>query len=125
MKILVKEKNLAKLNAAIKEAEGRATARTIDAETIFKCAAHIERVLGIPKVKMIGIVANVDYHSQNFPNAYKYTPESTHFTMEYTKSGWVLLDVSRRTTRRQAQCYRLSLTPTAKDAIVHSMEEFE
>lgn len=125
MKILINEKNADKINAAIKEAEGRASVRTVTFTEVMKSVKHIETVLGIPKAKMVGIIADVDYHAQNFPNAYKCTPESTHFCMERTKSGWVLYSVSRETTRRMTHGYRLTLTETAKAAIIESMKEFE
>lgn len=125
MKILINEKNADKINAAIKEAEGRASVRTVTFTEVMKSVKHIEMTLGIPKTKMVGIIADVDYHAQNFPNAYKYTPESTHFCMERKNSGWVLIHVSRETTRRMTQGYRLTLTETAKAAIIESMKEFE
>lgn len=118
MKIIVKESNKEKLNAAIRSAEGRATARTITADIIIRSAERITRNIGIPKKYMIGITAYVDYHAQDFPNAYKYTPESTQFNMIYTPSGWAVCSIERWKTHRANQAVNITLTEEAKEEII-------
>lgn len=118
MKIIVKESNSEKITDAIRDAEGRATARTITAQNVIDTARKITRRLGIPKKYMIGITASVDYHAQNFPNAYKYTPESTQFRMIYTASGWALTSISRETTRRPSRAVDIFLTDDARAMII-------
>lgn len=122
MKIVVKESNREKIEQAIKEAEGKATARTIDYTHIEHFIKRIEKRLNIPKKSMRGIVATVDYWADNFPSAYSYTPYSTHFTIEKVSTGWALVDVSRKATRRATQECILSLTEEAKEAIIASYE---
>lgn len=121
MKIIVKESNIGKLNDAIKTAEGRAKARTITAEDIIKTADKITRnfteFYGVPKKAILGVIADVDYNAQDFPNAYRYTPESTQFRMEYTPSGWAILSIERWETRRAKCAVKLELTEDAKEAI--------
>lgn len=118
MKIIIREANAEKINAAIRDAEGRATARTITAQNVIDTARKITRRLDIPKKYMVGITASVDYHAQNFPNAYRYTPESTHFTMTCTASGWILTGVSRETTRRASRAVDIRLTDDARAMII-------
>lgn len=118
MKIIVKDSNKDKLDAAIRSAEGRATARTITADIIIRTAERITRYLSIPKKHMIGIVADVDYNAQDFPRAYKYTPESTRFLMEYTASGWAVYAIDRNTTRRASQAVIFTFTEEAKAEIL-------
>lgn len=118
MKIIAKDSNKDKLEAAIRSAEGRATARTISADIIIRTAERITRYLDIPKKRMIGIIADVDYNAQDFPRAYKYTPESTRFLMEYTASGWAVYAIDRNTTRRASQAVIFTLTEEAKAEIL-------
>lgn len=116
--IKITEANADKINAMIQQAEGRATVRRISAEVVIKTATKLTKKLDIPKKDMIGIKAHVDYHAQQFPRCYKYTPESTHFGMEYRAGGWVLTWVERDTTKAPSKAYELILTEAAKTAII-------
>lgn len=122
--MLVKDSNRTKIEAIIKAAEGRATARTIDFPDIERCLAELEKSLGICKKAMIGITANVDPKAQDFPNAYKYTPESTHFTVVRKASGWDLVSVDRDVTRRYNHRFHVTLTDEAKEAIIKTKMAF-
>ena len=117
--------NTEKLNAAIATAEGRATARTINAEDIFDALETIEERLCIPKAHMIGITAEVEVNAQTFPNAYRYRPESTHFKAIRTANGWKITDIYRDTTHGPTTRYVLTLTDKAKESIVESRTHFE
>ena len=90
LKIIVT--NTAKLEAAIKEAEGRATARCISPKTITDT---VER-LRIPKSRLNGTRIHWT-GAQKMPNAYKYRPDSTHWTAEYINRKWYLTGVWRDT----------------------------
>ena len=118
MKIIIKEANIEKITAAIKEAEGRASARTVTAEEIIKVAKRITRNLDITKKAMVGIRAYVDPNAQDFPSAYKYTPESTQFGMIYTSSGWAMTSISRCKTKGSRHAVALILTEEAKAAVI-------
>ncbi len=122
--MLIKEGNRERIEATIREAEGRATARTITYGDITRAIAELEKALNICKKDMTGITADIDYHAQNFPNAYKYTPESTHITVTRKTSAWDLARVYRDTTRREGHRYHLTLTEDAKKAIIQSKEIF-
>lgn len=122
--MLIKEGNREKIEAAIREVEGRATARTVTYGEIAIAIAELEKTLNICKKDMMGIIADIDYHAQNFPNAYKYTPESTHIKITRKNSAWDLVRVYRDTTRREGHRYHLTLTEDAKKAIIKSKEIF-
>ena len=121
--MLIKETNRAKIEQIIKDAEGRATARTIDYYDIAMAIWNLERKLDIPKVKMEGIETYVDVNAQDFPNAYKYTPTSTHFHAVRKKAGWDLVKVYRDPCQRPGRKYEVHLSDTAKEAILerHTM----
>lgn len=122
--IMIKESNKEKIEAAIKMAEGRSTARTITYNDIVCDIARIEEKLNIAKKHMEGIKADVDHNAQDFPSAYKYTPESTQYCIIRKKSGWVLYYVGRQTTRGAKHTYKLQLTDEAKQEIIKAMSDF-
>ena len=118
MKIIIKESNRAKIEEMIREAEGKATARTITADCIMNAVKHIEAHLDIPKKAMIGITAEVDPWAQNFPKAYKYEAYSTQFAIAREPSGWILYYVCRAKAKRASQAAVLTLPETAQAAII-------
>lgn len=117
-------KNIEKLTEAINAAEGRATARTITAQGITRQLEYIEKTLRIKKKDMVGIKTDVDIHAQNFPNAYKYRPESTHFRAERRSSGWYITDIYRCYTRGAGHEVKMTLTEEAEKAIILVNTEF-
>lgn len=122
--MLVKESNKEKIETTIKSAEGRATARTIIYRDIVHSLEKLEKSLGIRKKDMLGITADIDYNAQDFPKAYKYRPESTHFKVTKKSGGWDLISVYRDTTRRDGHKFHVTLTEDAKKAIVESKTTF-
>ena len=121
--VIVKDSNREKIAAWIDHAEGRATARTITYDTIIHAVEKIENDLGIPKAHMIGIKANCDMNAQSFPSAYKYTPESTQFGLEYTSSGWKVTWIRRDVCWNVSSKHiKLSLTDDAKAALIRLHE---
>lgn len=115
-------KLLAVLSDAIKEAEGRASARCITATDIIDELTAVERGLRIPKKSTVGVSVVVDANAQDFPNAYKYTPTSTWFRAEYTSTGWKVTDIYRGETARYNAKYRIKLTDEAKTRIIENYE---
>ena len=114
MKILVT--NEQKLNAAIREAEGKATARTITAKDVVRILDRIK----VPKNKLNGTVVRYD-GAEHFPNAYKYRPESTHFVAENIKGKWYVMAVFRDTCpNRSTWDTMISYSPEAKDWIIEN-----
>ena len=123
--MIIAERNQDSIEKKIKAAEGRATARTINYSLIKQAVKEVEWHLGIPKNSLEGVEVEVDMHAQTFPNAYRYTPESTHFGMIRKKSGWDLEWIERKTTRRESSRYVVRLTDAAKTAILSRMSHFE
>ena len=106
--------------AAIAAAEGRASVRQITPRDIIECVHEIEEHLHISKRAMAGTSASVDYHAQKFPSAYRYVPESTHFSVEFNGRAWYLTDIRRDTCRTTK--YRVTLSEEAKAAIIKNSE---
>lgn len=123
--IIVNEKNMDRIGAAISEAEGRAESRCVDAESVTSSIARIEEHLNIPKKWMEGLVFDCDPNAQAFPNAYKYTPYSTQFTLTYAKGKWRISNIRRDCTRTAGRKFEARALPqTAIDAIVKKVRTF-
>ena len=113
MKILIT--NTEKLKAAIKEAEGRATARTVKADDIEYIIGKVSK--GIAKAKLSGTKV---YYSgaEHFPNAYKYRPESTHWTAENINGRWYVIDIFRGICPNRINNTMVEYSDAAKAAII-------
>lgn len=123
--IIIKESNAAKIMAAISEAQGRATARTIDSykqvEYIIEC---VEKRIGkMPKAALEGTSFLYDFR-QHFPKAYKSRPESTEIVCRYSKGSWRLVSVKRDycPNVNSDYGYALTLSETAKAEILRRYE---
>ena len=124
MKIRICKENENKLQEALNAVQWRSRERTITTTDIICSVKDVEDTLGIPKKAMIGVKVVSDQCCQNFPNAYKHTPYSTQYGMERTSSGWFLIWVERRPTKRAGNQYNLELTEAAKSALVDRFTKF-
>lgn len=107
-----------KLAAAIKEAEGRATARTITADNITEALQHVGTRLGISKAAMDGITVTIDCNANDFPSSYKYTPQSTIFSAAYKRGSWRVTDIYRGKTHRFNNACFVQMTDACRNAIL-------
>ena len=118
-KIVLSQKNLAKIDETIKAVEGRSTARTITAEKVLEAVDRIERQLGVRKSALVGVEIDLDLNAQDFPRAYKYVPMSTHITLVRSASSWMITDIRRDRTKRCGQKVAFLTVPqTTRDAVL-------
>ena len=124
--IKIDEQHAEKLTAAIAAAEGKARARTITAADMVADVERIsKRFALITKAALEGVQVDVDHHARIFPKAYKYTPESTHFSAVYKRGGWYLVEVERGRTRSPGQAVQVALTGKARSAIIAAYAAME
>ena len=99
--IRINVNNTDKLNEAIAAAEGKASVRRLTADLVHTYVQHIEKMLSTRLLKndWAGLEFSVDPHAQSFPGAYKGRPESTHFELERTASGWFVTRIMRNDCR--------------------------
>ncbi|MBQ2049732.1 MAG: hypothetical protein II493_04905 [Spirochaetales bacterium] len=109
---------LGEINTAIKQVEGRATARLITAEKVISEILKLEQRMDITKKAMEGTSAVLDLNAQDFPNAYKYTPESTQVDLLFKSGSWRIVAIYRGTCHRSGHKWGLKLSDTAKSAIL-------
>lgn len=94
--IIINDSNEGKINAVIKEVEGKATARTITYRHIEYMIRTFElKFKFTTKKNWEGIEIECDYHAQEFPRAYKWNPESTQFRIVRRGGKWRLTCVYR------------------------------
>lgn len=122
---IINDTNRTKIEAAIAEAEGKASVRCVGFDTVDEVCRHIEKVLAVPKKYLEGVKFSVDPHAQNFPKAYKYTPESTQFDVEFSKGKWRVSDFRRAKTRAPNNRYLCVVMPEeTKQAIIREKMVF-
>lgn len=119
-------KELTKLVAALAEANGRATARTLSADECAEYIAGFEERVGISKKAMAGTIVTVHGSMEPLPRAYKYRADSTKASFQYDGRTWRLLSAERSILRQRSSWIHViaSFSPTAKDAISAKYEEF-
>lgn len=119
-------KNREQLAEAIKAAEGRAKERRISVDDVIDALAEVDERLKIisTKTDAVGTMVHVDVHAQRFPNAYRYTPESTHFFAELKKNGWRIVGISRGRTNGPSGRIIIELTAATKARIVERASTF-
>lgn len=123
MKNEVKILNAAKLDAMIKEAEGRATARRLTPAAIVEALETVQERLFTVSTKKdaVGTEVSVDVNHQHFPNAYKYTPESTHFIAIYTARGWKVMRIWRDRCWPESTLACINFTDATRAAMVERL----
>lgn len=115
---------LAPIEEAIKQAEGRATVRTITAAKLIMTLADVEDKLGISKKSLQGIKVCADLNAQKLPNAYKWRAESTHFTAEYKSGNWVITDIRRDYLSQRNTEIEIVHTDASKAALIERFTRF-
>jgi len=122
MKIRISRENADAIRDAITSAEGRAVVRTISVQDILDSVVEISEHYNLPKKYMVGLRFSVDPNARHFPNAYRYTPESTQFCVEYCSSGWFLTGIAREACKAPSLRFALvgTLTDEQRSAIIRN-----
>lgn len=124
MKIRVLESNRTRINTELQRVQSRCEVRLVDFDDIRRMIKTIEDRLQISKKSLEGCEAVVDIHAQNFPHAYKYTPDSTWVKLAYSAGCWQFIDAQRARTASEGHGYVLSLTPAAEAEILRHHKIF-
>jgi len=119
--IKVCEKNAFAIEAALRQANGKAVAHTFTTYAeIAKMAEFAERIayalLGT-KAAAIGAKA-IAQSGEKLPNAYKWTPIITSVTLEKKSTGWFLLSANSIETHFGGKRVCIFLTPAQKDMAI-------
>lgn len=120
-----RKKELANLVAALAEANGRATARTLSADECAEYLAKFEEHTAISKKAMAGTIVTVHGSMEQLPRAYKYRADSTKASFQYDGKHWVFVEAVRSAlTQRSSFCHvHAAFSETARDALAAKYEE--
>jgi hypothetical protein len=113
--------NLEQLQAALDEAEGRATNRTLSAADVLRLVERAETETALQHLpRNMHSGATVTYRMRlNLPNSYKYAPEYTSVTITRRSTAWYLTRAERRQgNNKQAERITLTLTPEQSDLVM-------
>lgn len=116
--IIWNENNKKRIEAELNEVQKRSRARTITMNDIQSMLNKMESYLDIPKKHLEGVKFEADWNAQNFPRAYKYSPDSTIVEGIYSKGKWRITNIYRYTTHREGHMLDIELTDEAKEALV-------
>ena len=113
------------LSAAIAEAEGRATARTMNIDWLQNTLYRVMHIYlnDLPKKYAVGCKATVHASTEKLAKSYTYRAESTQAHFEHDGKGWVLVSVERATLRQapSKEGVELELTDAAKEWLLDSL----
>lgn len=115
--------NTTALTATLESVQKRCTARTLSVTDIIGICESVENHIGISKKALQGVHFTFT-GAEHFPNAYKYRPESTHFEAEYRSGNWTITAIGRYTCPNERKQVRITLTETAKEAVIDRMSAF-
>ncbi len=119
------ERQFPKIQTALEEAQKRCTARTIDLADICEALDEIDKHFGLKKKDMEGLTVKVDCNAQDFPRAYKHTPESTVFSAYFKSGSWRIYNIYRDTTAKPGHGVQvIDLPVTTKNALIEKYMEF-
>lgn len=122
--IIVNEANLPKLEQAIAQEQGKARERLLTAQDVVKALQQFERELAIPKKCLEGVKVSVDVNAQDFPRAYKWTPESTQFTAIRRGGKWRVTSICRYKCCASGHKFGVWHTGESRQAIIDRFTEF-
>ena len=120
--IIISERNRNKIEKALDEVQGRCKARLSTYEDILSELKAVDEQFSkvCTKKAFEGTEVLIDVNAQDFPNAYKFSAQSTQFRAVYLKGKWRLAYIGRDFCRSYAQRWEVSLSETAKQCILKS-----
>lgn len=124
MNIILNHKHDAEVQSQLDAANHLARTRTVDIDEVYGAVTVLERKFeDCTKKSMEGLTVNVDLNSQDFPNAYRGVPVSTHFTLVYEKRSWRFVS-AERSRCGESKRYDVTLTGPMREELLKAFESF-
>lgn len=124
LNIVIKDENKNRIDNAINAAQTRARTRYVDYDDVVTAVKYAEKKFGVARKNLTGVEVVCDPHAWTYPNAYKGTPEATHFVIKCTGRGWNLIEVYRGNCNHAHRYTTRILPDTAKSAIIEQFKQF-
>lgn len=121
-KPIINEHNRNKIEKTLDEVQKRCTARTINYFDIINELKDVDKQFSkvCTKKGLENTSVLIDVSGQNFPNAYKFSAQSTQFGVIYLKGKWRLVYIGRDYCKSYSQRWNIYLSETAKQCILDS-----
>lgn len=124
MNIILNHKHDAEVQSQLDAANHLARTRTVDIDEVYSAVTVLERKFeDCTKKSMEGLTVNVDLNSQDFPDAYRGVPMSTHFTLVYEKRSWRFVS-AERSRCGESKRYDVTLTDPMREELLKAFESF-
>lgn len=124
MNIILNHKHDAEVQSQLDAANHLARTRTVDIDEVYSAVTVLERKFeDCTKKSMEGLTVNVDLNSQDFPNAYRGVPMSTHFTLVYERRSWRFVS-AERSRCGESKRYDVTLTDPMREELLKAFESF-
>ena len=104
------------LEEVLKKEQGKAKERIFTAHTLCEILGEVEEKVSTKKA-LNGTKVYYDF-GQKFPNAYKYTPYSTHMAAEYRNGSWRLVHLERGICPNHSQAGHIEFSEAAQADII-------
>lgn len=124
MNIILNHKHNDEIQSQLDDANRYARTRTVDVSDVYNAVYILKRKFdGCTKKSMEGLTVNVDWNSQDFPNAYHGVPMSTHFTLVYEKGYWRFVRADRACCGKFDRFF-VMLTDAMREELLKRFESF-
>ena len=128
MNIIINEGNRAKIESALKSAQGKATERTMDFADVCDAVSAIDShlgKLGLSEALKDGAKVFCQPGAGKFPRAYKYVPMATFVEVVRRNRKWRLVEVGRCDCNRSKRFHiRFGNRDAVADALVTRAGKF-
>ncbi len=121
---LNREKGREAIVSALNTVQKGCSVRTISVEFIEAVCNLVAERIGVSKAALGGTSIHFT-GGRHFANAYKYTPESTHFRAFYDGRSWIVTSVSREPCPSVSNNTIVFLSDRAKEAILLNMSKMD
>lgn len=108
------------IDAVLNDIQRRCKVRIITSDDIINQLIKYETSINISKKALNGTKVTMDINAQSFPNAYKFIPESTKFSVEYINGSWRITDIYRGICTKTK--ILATLSDSAKIAVINNYE---
>lgn len=124
MNIILNHKHDAEIQSQLDRANHLARTRTVDIDEVYGAASVLEQKFkDCTKKSMEGLTVHVDLNSQDFPNAYRGVPMSTHFVLVYEKRSWRFV-YAERMRCGVSKRYDVTLPDAMREELLKRFESF-
>ena len=121
--ILITVANAKKIKSVLDDVQKRTKVRKATVYDVYDFTVKLFDTVKVPKRLLDGVSVLCDTNAQDFPRAYKYTPESTIFKISVKNGKPYLADVSRGTCQRNSfdWCFPSDTRQAIADSLLYNV----